>query len=90
MILHYYTMKDKVLVKKLPLPTMTQSGLILPPRAVEVPQLGHVKALGSINPDELVVGDLVMFRKFEGQRIYLDEEEIFVFRLDDILAVIRD
>lgn len=81
---------DRVLIKRIPMPSTTKGGIYLPLIATELPQLGHIHALGTRNPDGLRLGDLVLVKKFEGVRLYLEDIEYYLFYLDEILAVVRD
>lgn len=85
---------DRVLVRRITQPTSTQGGIILPDRAQQLPQLGFVIAIGPKNPEEIMPGDMVIVKKFEGSRwepdpINKPEEVYWLFRRDDILAVVE-
>lgn len=82
--------QDRVLVRRIAPPSTTKGGIYLPLLATELPQLGHIHAIGPKNPDLLRIGDLVLVKKFEGVRIYLDDIEYYLFYLDEVLAVVRD
>lgn len=81
---------DRVLVKRISTPTQTKGGIYLPLVATELPQLGHITHLGTNNPNELSVGDLVLVKKFEGARLWVIGEELWAFRQEDLLAIITD
>ena len=87
---------DRVLVKRLDSQTKSTGGLFLPESAKEKPFEGVVLAVGQgrlsdsgeLRPLSVKVDDKVMFRKFGGNEIKIDGEELIVLREDDILGVI--
>lgn len=81
---------DYVLVRRIPMPETTQSGLYLPLKAVEVPQLGHIVCIGPKNPESLRPGALVLMRKFEGHRLEFLGEIFHLLKVYDILAEIKE
>jgi chaperonin GroES len=87
---------DRVLVKRLASEAKSTGGLFLPESAKEKPFEGVVLAVGQgrvtdsgdIRPLSVQVDDKVMFRKFGGNEIKVDGEELIVLREDDILGVV--
>ncbi len=85
---------DRVLVKPIEKEEMTKSGIYLPDTAKEKPQEGKVLAIGpgKISDDgkriplELKVGDTVIYAKYGGTEIKIDDEELIILRESDILA----
>ena len=85
---------DRVLVKPIEKEEMTKSGIYLPDTAKEKPQEGEVLAVGpgKISDDgkriemDLKVGDIVIYAKYGGTEIKVDDEELMVLRESDILA----
>jgi chaperonin GroES len=88
---------DRVLVKRLEQEEVTKGGIIIPDSAKEKPMKGEVVAVGPGKLDDkgdhmkmhVGKGDLVLFNKYAGTEIKLDDEELLVMREDDILAVIE-
>ena len=88
---------DRVLVKRLEQEEVTKGGIIIPDSAKEKPMKGEVIAVGPGKLDDkgdhmkmhVGKGDLVLFNKYAGTEIKLDDEELLVMREDDILAVIE-
>ncbi|EFL50341.1 Chaperonin Cpn10 [Solidesulfovibrio fructosivorans JJ]] len=88
---------DRVLVKRLEQEEVTKGGIIIPDSAKEKPMKGEVVAVGPGKLDDkgdhmkmhVEKGDLVLFNKYAGTEIKLDDEELLVMREDDILAVIE-
>ncbi len=87
---------DRVLVKRLESETKSTGGLFLPESAKEKPFEGVVLAVGhgrltdagELRPLSVKVDDRIMFRKFGGNEIKVDGQELMVLREDDILGVI--
>ena len=87
---------DRVLVKRLESEAKSTGGLFLPESAKEKPFEGVVLAVGQgrltdsgeLRPLSVKVDDKVMFRKFGGNEIKVDGQELIVLREDDILGVI--
>jgi len=85
---------DRVLVKPMEKEEKTKSGIYLPDTAKEKPQEGEVLAVGpgKINEDgkriemDLKVGDTVIYAKYGGTEVKIDEDELIILRESDILA----
>ncbi len=85
---------DRVLVKPIEKEEKTKSGIYLPDTAKEKPQEGKVMAVGPGKvtddgkriPMELKVGDRVIYAKYGGMEIKVDDEELMILRESDILA----
>ncbi|HBF37986.1 MAG TPA: co-chaperone GroES [Firmicutes bacterium] len=89
---------EKIVVKVLESEEKTKSGIVLPDTAKEKPQKGTVLAVGPGRvldngqklPLEVKVGDKVLFAKYGGTEVKLDEEEFMILKENDILAIITD
>jgi chaperonin GroES len=87
-------MADRVLVKPIEKEEMTKSGIYLPDTAKEKPQEGEVIAVGPGKMSEdgkrialdIKVGDTVIYAKYGGTEIKIDDEELIILRESDILA----
>ena len=87
---------DRVLVKPLDETEKRQGGIIIPDTAKEKPQQGTVIAVGSGRvdddgkrvPPEVKKGDKVLFGKYSGTEIDIDDEKYLILREGDILAKI--
>jgi chaperonin GroES len=87
-------MADRVLVKPIEKEEMTKSGIYLPDTAKEKPQEGEVIAVGPGKMSEdgkrialdIKVGDTVIYAKYGGTDIKIDDEELIILRESDILA----
>lgn len=87
---------DKLLVRPLEAETTTKSGIVIPDTAKEKPQEGEVIAAGSgkivgdkIVPLEVRVGDKVIFSKYGGDEIKVDNEELKIISESDVLAIVQ-
>lgn len=78
----------RVIIKRLEAEEKTASGIVLPSQAKEKPQMAEVVAV-SKEVEELKVGDRVVFKKFVGTEIKVDNEEVLICELTDILAVLE-
>jgi chaperonin GroES len=80
----------KVLVKPSEAEEKTASGIIIPDTAKEKPQNGKVVMVGSDKKDEpmeIKVGDQVLYGKFAGQELTIDEEDYLLISQSDLLYV---
>jgi chaperonin GroES len=85
---------DRVLVKPIEKEEKTKSGIYLPDTAKEKPQEGEIMAVGPGKltddgtriPMDLKVGDRVIYAKYGGTEIKVDDEELIILRESDILA----
>jgi chaperonin GroES len=87
---------DRVVVKPLAREEVTKSGIVLPDTATEKPQQGEVLAVGPgrvldtgerVTPD-VQQGERVLFAKYSGTEIKLDQQELLILRESDILAIV--
>lgn len=82
---------DRVLVEPQEAEVKTASGIIIPDSAQEKPQKGKVLAVGKGTKDvemELNVGDVVLYGKYSGTEIKLDDKTYLIMRQSDILAIV--
>ena len=87
---------DRVVLKQLVAEETTKSGIVLPGQSKEKPQQAEVMAVGPGGmvdgkevKMEVKVGDNVIYSKYSGTEVKLDEEEFIVVKQNDILAVIE-
>ena len=94
MVTKLQPMADRVLVKPVEKEEMTKSGIYLPDTAKEKPQEGKVIAVGpgKITDDgtriamDIKAGDTVIYAKYGGTEIKVDDEDLIILRESDILA----
>lgn len=88
---------DRLIVERLSGDEKTAGGIIIPDSAQEKPQRGRVIAVGkgkisedgTIRPLDVKEGDTVLFGKYAGTEIKIDNEDRLIMREDDVLAVIE-
>ena len=88
---------DRVVLKQLEAEETTKSGIVLPGNAQEKPQQAEVIAVGPggvVDGKEVVmqvsVGDKVIYSKYAGTEVKLDDEQFIVVRQNDIVAKVVD
>lgn len=82
---------DRVLVQPKEAETKTASGLFIPDTAKEKPQEGKVIACGPGKKDELMevkVGDEVIYGKYAGTEVTVDDVKYLIVKQSDILAIL--
>jgi chaperonin GroES len=84
---------DRVLIKRIEEKESIKGGIIIPDSAKEKPQEGEVVAAGAGKiekgqrvPLDVKVGDRVLFGKYSGSEIKVDDEDYLILREDEILA----
>ena len=86
---------DRVVLKQLEAEETTKSGIVLPGQSKEKPQQAEVIAVGPggvIDGKEVTmqvkVGQKVIYSKYAGTEVKLDDEEFIIVKQNDVLAVI--
>src|SRR5918912_3008697 len=90
-------LQDLVIIRRIEEGEQIRGGIIIPDTAKEKPQEGEVIAVGEGKkldngervPLDVKEGDRVLFGKYAGTEIKLDDEEFLIMREDDILGVIE-
>ena len=88
---------DRVIVKRLEQETKTASGIVIPDSAAEKPDQGEIVAVGPGKRDDkgalialnVKVGDRVLFGKYSGQTVKVNDDELQVMKEDDLFAVVE-
>ncbi len=88
---------DRLIVKRQDAQEKTKSGLVLPDTAKEKPQEGKVIAVGpgkllddgSVKSLEVKSGDKVLYGKYSGTEVRVQEEDYLILREDDVLAIVQ-
>jgi chaperonin GroES len=89
-------LNDRVLVKRLEEKEVKKGGIIIPDTAKEKPQEGEVMAVGpgkvtddgARQPMEVKVGDRILFGKWSGSEVKLNDQEYLIMREEDILGIL--
>ena len=98
MALKLRPLADRVVIKPVEREEMTKSGIVLPDTAKEKPQEGIVEAVGKGRYNDrtgerikldVEVGDRVMYAKYAGSEVKIDEEDYLILSEKDILAIVQ-
>ena len=87
---------DRVVIKRVEEEAKTKGGIIIPDTAKEKPQEGEVIAVGpgarddngKIQPLEVKKGDRILFGKWSGSEVKIDDEDLLIMKESDIMGVI--
>ncbi len=90
-------LQDRILVKRLDSEEKSTGGIIIPDTAKEKPQEGKVVAVGKgkvgedgkVQPLDVKKGDKVLFSKYSGSEVNIEDEEHLIIREDDVLGIIE-
>ena len=89
-------LSDRVVIKPAPPDEKVQGGIIIPDTAKEKPQKGQIVAAGpgrisdegKTIPMTVKVGDTVLYGKYSGTEVTVDNVEYLIIRESDVLAVV--
>ena len=88
---------DRVLVRRVEEEKTTPGGIVIPDTAAEKPMQGEVVAVGNgklqdngeVRSLDVKPGDKVLFGKYSGTEVKVDNEDLLVMREDDIMGIIE-
>ena len=88
---------DRLVIEVLEAKEKTKGGIVLPDTAKEKPQEGKVVAVGKGRvaedgktvPLETKVGDKVLYGKYSGTEVNIDEKEYLIVKEEDVLAIVK-
>jgi chaperonin GroES len=88
---------DRILIKRVEEKETVKGGIIIPDTAKEKPQEGEVIAVGGgkktedgkVIPLDVKAGDRILFGKYSGTEIKVDEEELLIIREDEVLGILE-
>jgi chaperonin GroES len=88
---------DRVLVRRLEEEERTAGGIIIPDTAKEKPMEGEVLATGpgarndkgEVTPLDVKAGDRILFGKWSGSEVKIDDEELVIMKESDIMGIIE-
>jgi chaperonin GroES len=91
-------LQDRVLLRRIEEEEKTAGGIIIPDTAKEKPMQGEVIAVGpgargedgKLHPLDVKTGDRVLFGKWSGTEIKIDNEEFVVMKESDIMGVVEE
>ncbi len=89
---------DRVLVRRLEEDERSSGGIIIPDTAKEKPMQGEVLAVGTgarndkgeIAPLDVKKGDRILFGKWSGSEVKIDDEELVIMKESDIMGIIEN
>jgi chaperonin GroES len=95
--MNFRPLHDRVAVKRVEEEQKTKGGLIIPDTAKEKPMQGEVLAVGpgardedgDLVPMSVQVGDRVLFGKWSGTEVKIDDEEVLIMKESDIMGVLE-
>jgi chaperonin GroES len=88
---------SRLVVEPIEQEDVTASGIVLPETAKEKPQKGNVLSIGPGDRDEagnripmdVKVGDVVLFAKYSGTEIKMDQKKLLILKESDVLAIVE-
>jgi chaperonin GroES len=88
---------DRIIVKRMEEQEVKKGGIIIPDSAKEKPQEGKVIAVGNGKvtdegkriPLDVKAGDKILFGKYSGSEVKVEDEEYLILREEDVLAIIE-
>ncbi|PYM82231.1 MAG: co-chaperone GroES [Candidatus Rokuibacteriota bacterium] len=88
---------DRILVKRVEEQEVRRGGIIIPDTAKEKPQEGKVVAVGNgkVTDDgkkialDVKTGDRILFGKYSGNEVKIEDEEYVIMREEDVLAILE-
>jgi chaperonin GroES len=91
-------LQDRVLVRRIEQEEKTSGGIIIPETAKEKPMEGEIMAVGpgtrgddgKLHPLDVKAGDRVLFGKWSGTEIKIDNEELVVMKESDIMGIVEE
>jgi len=91
-------LRDRILVKRLEEKEVVKGGIIIPDSAKEKPMEGEVVAVGNGKildngqkvTMEVKAGDRILFGKYSGSEIKIDDEEFLIMREDEVLGILGE
>jgi chaperonin GroES len=88
---------DRIIIKRVEEKESIKGGIIIPDSAKEKPQEGQVIAVGNgkkteegkVIPLDVKAGDRILFGKYSGTEIKLDDQEYLILREDEVLGILE-
>ena len=93
----FHPLHDRILIKRIEEKETARGGIIIPDSAKEKQQEGEVIAVGNgrkteegkILPLDVKAGDRILFGKYSGTEIKVDDEDFLILKEEDVLAVVE-
>jgi chaperonin GroES len=95
--MNFRPLHDRILIKRIEEKEAVKGGIIIPDTAKEKPQEGEVIAVGNgkktedgkVVPLDVKAGDRILFGKYSGTEIKIDNHEYLIFKEEDVLGVVE-
>src|SRR6516162_6394003 len=95
--MNFRPLHDRILIKRIEEKETAKGGIIIPDTAKEKPQEGEVVAVGSgkkneegkVVPLDVKAGDRILFGKYSGSEIKMDNEEYLILREEEVLDILE-
>lgn len=90
-------LQDRILIRRIESEEEFRGGIVIPDTAKEKPQEGEIVAVGAgkmldngqLQPMSVKVGDRVLFGKYSGTEVTLDDQEYLIMREDEVLGILE-
>jgi chaperonin GroES len=97
MAVKFRPLHDRVIIKRIESEQTTAGGIVIPDSAKEKPIKGEVIAIGKgklldngdVRPLDVKIGDKVLFGKYSGTEVKVEDQEYLVMREEDIMGVVE-
>ncbi len=95
--MNFRPLHDRILIKRIEEEETVKGGIIIPDSAKEKPQEGEVVAVGNgkknedgkVVPLDVKAGDRILFGKYSGSEIKMDDEEYLILKEEEVLGVVE-
>ena len=95
--MNFRPLHDRILIKRIEEKETVKGGIIIPDTAKEKPQEGEVVAVGNgkmtedgkVVPLDVKAGDRILFGKYSGSEIKMDDEEYLILKEEEVLGVVE-
>ena len=95
--MNFRPLHDRILIKRIEEKETVKGGIIIPDSAKEKPQEGEVIAVGNgkmsedgkVVPLDVKAGDRILFGKYSGTEIKMDDEEYLILKEEEVLGVVE-
>ena len=95
--MNFRPLHDRILIKRIEEKETVKGGIIIPDSAKEKPQEGEVVAVGNgkknedgkVVPLDVKAGDRILFGKYSGTEIKIDNEEYLILKEEEVLGILE-
>jgi chaperonin GroES len=97
-MIKFRPLHDRIVIKRIEAEAKSVGGIIIPDTAKEKPQQGEVVAVGpggrdesgKLTPIDVKAGDRVLFGKWSGTEVKIDDEEYLIMKESDVMGVLTE